>query len=90
MTTPKVNPIPEGMHTLTPHLVCAGAAEAIAFYRQAFGAVEQWRIPGPVGRLMHALVRIGDSPLPHADAAICCSNWVVSTRPGTSFCMPPR
>lgn len=61
MTTP--NPIPPDMHTLTPHLVCRGAAAAIAFYGKAFGAVELARLPGPDGRLMHAMVRIGDSPL---------------------------
>ena len=40
MNEPKVRPIPEGMHTVTPHLVCAGAADAIAFYRKAFAAEE--------------------------------------------------
>lgn len=57
----QVKPIPEGMHTVTPHLVCAGAAEAIAFYTKAFGATEVARMPGPGGKLMHAMVRIGDS-----------------------------
>jgi len=56
-------PIPEGMHSLTPHLVCAHAADAIAFYKNAFGAVEVSRLPGPDGRLMHGSVRIGDSML---------------------------
>jgi len=63
MTANTVNPIPEGMHSLTPHLVCAGASDAIAFYKAAFGAVETSRLPGPQGRLMHAAVRIGDSTL---------------------------
>jgi uncharacterized glyoxalase superfamily protein PhnB len=49
------------MHTVTPHLVCAGAADAIEFYKKAFGAVEGGRLPGPNGRLMHAMIRIGDS-----------------------------
>ena len=57
----KVKPIPDGMHSVTPHLVCAGAAEAIEFYKKAFGAVEQARLPGPQGKLMHAMIRIGDS-----------------------------
>jgi uncharacterized glyoxalase superfamily protein PhnB len=56
-----VKPIPEGMHSVTPHLVCAGAAEAIEFYKKAFGAVEGARLPGPDGKLMHAMIRIGDS-----------------------------
>ena len=55
--------IPEGMHTLTPHIVCAGAAEAIDFYKKAFGATELMRMPGPDGKLMHASVKIGDSML---------------------------
>ena len=54
-------PIPEGMHSVTPHLICADAAAAIEFYKQAFGAVEMSRMPGPNGKLMHASVRIGDS-----------------------------
>jgi PhnB protein len=62
MTQP-VKPIPEDMHSLTPHLVCAGAAEAIDFYQRAFGAVELGRLPGPDGKLVHAAVRIGDSTL---------------------------
>jgi PhnB protein len=63
MTKPLVKAIPDGMHSLTPHLVCDGAAAAIEFYKKAFGAVEQGRIPGPEGRLVHASVRIGDSVL---------------------------
>ena len=59
--TEKVNPIPPGMHTITPHLVCAGAAAAIEFYKEAFGAVEITRMAGPDGKLFHAMVRIGDS-----------------------------
>lgn len=63
MTKQRVSPIPEGMHTVTPHLVCRGAAAAIEFYEAAFGAVELGRVPAPDGKLMHALIRIGDSPL---------------------------
>jgi PhnB protein len=63
MKQPTVKAIPEGMHSLTPHLVCAGASDAIAFYKAAFNAVEAARLPGPDGKLMHAMVRIGDSPL---------------------------
>jgi PhnB protein len=51
----------DGMHTVMAHLVCAGAAGAIEFYKTAFGAVEMMRLPGPQGKLMHASVRIGDS-----------------------------
>jgi PhnB protein len=63
MSGTSVKPIPDGMHSLTPHLVCHGAADAIEFYKKAFGAVEMGRVPGPDGRLMHAQVRIGDSAL---------------------------
>ena len=63
MATARVRPIPEGAHSLTPHLVCAGAAQAIDFYVRAFGAVEEFRMPGPDGKIMHACVRIGDSQL---------------------------
>ncbi len=57
----KLKPVPEGMHTVTPHLVCGGAAEAIEFYKKAFGAVETGRLAGPQGKLLHARIRIGDS-----------------------------
>jgi PhnB protein len=56
-----VKPIPDGMHTVTPHLICAGASDAMAFYSKAFGAVELSRMPGPDGKLMHASMRIGNS-----------------------------
>jgi PhnB protein len=58
-----IQPIPPGMTAVTPHLVCRGAAEAIDFYVKAFGAVEQGRLPGPDGRLMHAQITIGNAPL---------------------------
>jgi PhnB protein len=61
MSTPAKKRIPDHMHTVTPHLVVAGAAEAIEFYKKAFNAVEQMRLPAPNGKLMHACVRIGDS-----------------------------
>ena len=63
MSTPKVKPIPEGMHSLTPHLVCAGAVAAIAFYKKAFNATGDGFLPGPNGKVMHAEIRIGDSVL---------------------------
>ena len=55
---PKVKPVPDDMHTVTPHLVCAGAADAIEFYKKAFNAVEAGRLAGPRGKLMHAMIRI--------------------------------
>ena len=55
--------IPPGFSALTPHLVCRGAADAIAFYARAFGAVEACRLPTPDGRLMHAMLTIDGAPL---------------------------
>ena len=64
----EVQPIPEGMHTVTPHLICEGAAAAIEFYKKAFGAVETERMDGPDGLVLHAGLRIGDSSIMLADA----------------------
>src|SRR5438094_743187 len=57
----KTNYIPQGYHTATPYLIVNGAARAIDFYKQAFGASEVMRMPGPGGKVMHAEVQIGDS-----------------------------
>jgi uncharacterized glyoxalase superfamily protein PhnB len=59
----KVQAIPEGMHSLTPHLVCHDAAQAIDFYGRAFGAIERFRLPASNGEIVHACVQIGDSLL---------------------------
>jgi len=61
MSQKAAKPIPEGMRSITPHLVCAGALEAIEFYKKAFNAVENIRVLGPQGALVHASLRIGDS-----------------------------
>ena len=63
MSKSTAKPIPDGMRSLTPHLCIAGAADAIEFYKKAFSAVEVTRLPGPNGRLMHAMLRIGGSGL---------------------------
>lgn len=55
----KSKPIPEGMTAVTPHLVCRDAAGALDFYVKALGAQEEFRLPGPDGRLAHAQMRIG-------------------------------
>jgi PhnB protein len=57
----KVNPIPQGYHTVTPNIVVRGAAKAIEFYGKAFGADETLRMPAPDGRIMHAEIRLGNS-----------------------------
>jgi PhnB protein len=63
MSKPAANAIPQGFHTITPHLVCAHADQAIEFYKKAFNAEELSRLPGPDGKIMHASIRIGDSIL---------------------------
>lgn len=59
----QVRKVPEDMHTITPHLVVAGASDAIAWYTKVFGAKEVARLPGQDGKLMHAMIIIGDSPV---------------------------
>ena len=66
MTT-KAKPIPDGHHTVTPYLIIKDAANAIEFYKKAFGATEVMRMPGPGGKVMHAEIKIGDSPIMMAD-----------------------
>jgi len=63
----KVKPIPEGYGTVTPYLIVDGAARAIEFYKQAFGASETFRMEAPGGRVGHAEIRIGDSHVMLAD-----------------------
>jgi PhnB protein len=60
-------PIPEGYHSVTPHLIIRGAAAAIEFYTKAFGATELFRVPAPGGKIGHAEIKIGDSPIMLAD-----------------------
>ena len=67
MSGSQVNPIPDGFHSLAPYLVCKKAAEAIEFYKKAFGAEEQLRLNGPDGSVVHCCLRIGDSPLMVSD-----------------------
>src|SRR5437868_5028240 len=62
-----VKPIPEGYHTATPYLIVKGAAAAIDFYKKAFGATELFRMAGPDGRVGHAEIKVGDSPIMLAD-----------------------
>ena len=63
---------PAGLHSLSPHLVCAGAADAIEFYKKAFGAVEMIRVPGRDGRLMHGCVSINGSSVMLVDEMPQC------------------
>jgi PhnB protein len=62
-----VKPIPDGYSTVTPYLVMNGAARAIEFYKKAFGATELLRFAMPGGKLGHAEIKIGNSPIMLAD-----------------------
>jgi PhnB protein len=64
MTT---KPIPDGYHTLAPYLTVDDAAQAIEFYKRAFGASERTRMQGPDGKISHAELEIGDSVLMLSD-----------------------
>jgi PhnB protein len=61
-------PIPEGMHSITPHIIVNGAANAIEFYKKVFGAEQIGPVSTmPDGKVMHAHLKIGDSHLMMAD-----------------------
>jgi PhnB protein len=62
--------VPEGFHTVTPQLTLDNAAQAIDWYKQALGAQEVTRAPGPDGKIMHAELRIGDSRIMLNDAVM--------------------
>jgi PhnB protein len=62
-----VKPIPDNYHRVTPYLIINGAADAIDFYKKAFGATEIMRMPGPDGKIGHAEIKIGDSIVMLAD-----------------------
>ncbi len=64
-----VKPIPDGYRAVTPYLIVHDAAAAIDFYKRAFGAIETFRLPGPDGKIGHAEMLIGDSPIMLADEA---------------------
>lgn len=87
MSNPAVKPIPDGMHSVTPHLVCAGAADAIDFYVKAFNAVELAKLPGPDGKLWHGLIRIGDSMVMLVDEFPDYGSLGPKARKGTSVTM---
>ncbi len=70
--TATTKPIPDGYHTVTPYLIIKDAAKAIDFYREAFGATELMRLASPDGKIMHAEIKIGDSPIMLCDE---CPDW---------------
>jgi PhnB protein len=61
-----VKPIPEGYHSITPYLIIDGAAQAMEYYKKAFGAIELFRMEHE-GRIGHAEMKIGDSPFMVSD-----------------------
>ena len=61
-----VKPIPDGYHSVTPYLICDRAADAIEYYKKAFGATELFRMDHE-GKIGHAELKIGDSPIMLAD-----------------------
>lgn len=75
------------LHSVTPHLVCADAAAAIAFYKNAFGATEMMRIPGEGGKLMHACLSINGSAVMLADEVCEIGNTSPTTLKGTPVTM---
>ena len=58
-----VKPIPDGYDQAIPYLACRNAAKALEFYAKAFGATEQMRMAAPDGKIGHAEIKIGDSPV---------------------------
>lgn len=58
-----VKPIPDGYHTATPYLITNNAESAIEFYKKAFNAIEKMRLKDPSGKIMHAEIMIGASPI---------------------------
>jgi PhnB protein len=81
-----VKSIPEGMHSLTPHLTIRNAAQAIEFYKKAFGAQELTRMTGPDGKsVWHAALRIGDSTLLMAEESVSMGNKSPLSLGGTPF-----
>lgn len=77
-------PIPEGFHTITPHLIVKGAAEAIEFYKKAFGAEVRGIHHGPGNSVMHAAIKIGNSFLMLNDEFPDFGAVGPNTRGGTS------
>jgi PhnB protein len=84
----KVKPIPDGFHSITPYLTVKGAAEAIDFYKRAFGAKERFRMRGPEDSTVgHAELTIGDSILMLSDEFPHCNNSSPETLGGSPVLM---
>lgn len=87
MTDARKEAAAKGVHSLTPHLVCDGAADAIDFYKKAFGAEELMRLPGKDGKLMHACIIVNGSSVMLVDENPCFNAVGPKTRGGSSVTM---
>lgn len=74
---------PEGYHAVTPYLIVKGATKAIDFYKKVFDAMEIMRMPGPDGRIAHAEIKVGDSPIMLADESPAMNALSPATVGGT-------
>ena len=88
----KVNYIPKGYNSVTPYLVIKGAAKAIDYYKNIFGATVLVRMDSPDGKVGHAELQIGDSRIMLADENLGMGNRsrehrFISSEP---LCLPPR
>lgn len=83
MTKPIKSAAPEGMSAVSPHLVCAGAANAMDFYKQAFGAEEMSRLPAPDGSLLHGCMRNCGASIMLVDEMPACGGLGPKTLKGT-------
>lgn len=81
--TNKIKSIPDGYHTLTAYLIVRGAADALEFYKKAFGATEIMRLNTPDGKIAHAEFKIGDSIFMLADENPQCTDVSPETLGGT-------
>jgi len=77
-------PIPEGFHTVTPSLVVSNAKEAIEFYNKAFDAKEIYKFPTPDGKILHAMIQIGDSFVMMSDEFLAMGMKSPTTLGGTA------
>jgi PhnB protein len=82
-----VKPIPDGFHSLTPYINVKNAAEAIEFYKNAFGAVETGRISMPDKTVGHAELQIGDSKIMLAETSEQWGNKSPQELGGSPVCL---
>jgi uncharacterized glyoxalase superfamily protein PhnB len=81
-------PIPDGFHSATPSLIVNNSKEAIEFYKKAFDAQEIYQFPAPDGKIMHAMIQIGDSFIMMSDEFTmmgCSSPTTIGGTPVTLY-----